>query len=68
MFKELIAEDSGFILQLLVRRKSLTIEELKELTNYQDRYICIVLGWLSKENKITFSDDNDKEFINIKLK
>lgn len=68
MFKKLIAKDSKLILQLLERRGSLTIEELIELTNYQNNYICIVLGWLSKENKIVFSDDTDNEFINIELK
>lgn len=67
MFRELITQDSELILLLLEKRKSLTIEELAELTNYQERYICVILGWLSNENKIIFSDDADDEFISIKL-
>ena len=59
MFKELIEQDSELVCQLLVNRKKLTIAELRELTDYQELYICLILGWLSKENRIVYLDTDD---------
>ena len=60
MLKQLIAQDAEIVFQLLANRKSLTINEIRKLTDYQELYICLVLGWLSKDNKINYLDtDND---------
>ncbi|MFV0417444.1 MAG: winged helix-turn-helix domain-containing protein [Dysgonomonas sp.] len=66
MLKELIAQDADSICQLLLRRKSLTIDELREATGYRDMYIYLVIGWLTKEDKIICLDGGGD--LNITLK
>ncbi|MDR2948078.1 MAG: winged helix-turn-helix domain-containing protein [Prevotella sp.] len=64
MLKKIIEEDTKLICQLLVE-KNLTIKELQQLTDYQEAYICFVVGWLLKENKIICSDNNNELFFTL---
>lgn len=59
MLKELIKEDAVLICGLLSEKESLTVSDLQQLTDYQEMYLFMVIGWLSKENKITCTNNDD---------
>lgn len=48
--------NANVIWNLLSEKEGVTIREISELTNFKESLILLALGWLSKENKITFSD------------
>ncbi len=66
MLKQDIGINAGTIWHLLSKKGKLTLREIGELTNYKDTLILLALGWLSREDKIEFSEKN--EVIYIKLK
>jgi len=65
MLKELIGSDAGLIWQILTERGTLTIRDLEKLTGYREMYIHLALGWLSRENKISYLEKNDDLYIEL---
>lgn len=61
MLKESISIDAKYIQELLSfdKDKGLAIDELAERTGYRNDYICLVLGWLSKEDIISYWETDD---------
>lgn len=59
MLKEAISNDAKYIQRLLSSERGLAIEELAEITGYRNDYVCIVLGWLSKEDIIGYWETDD---------
>jgi hypothetical protein len=59
MLKEAISIDAKYIQGLLSSDRELAIEDLVEITGYRNDYVCIVLGWLSKENTISYWETDD---------
>jgi hypothetical protein len=59
MLKKDIGINAGTIWQYLSEKGRLSIKEIEELTNYKESFILLALGWLSRENKIKFSNDNN---------
>ncbi len=59
MLKETISIDAKYIQELLSSDRGLAIEELVEITEYRNDYICLVLGWLSKEDIISYWETDD---------
>ena len=59
MLKEAISIDAKYIQELLSSNEGLTIEELEEITEYRNDYICLVLGWLSKEDIISYWETDE---------
>ncbi len=59
MLKESISIDAKYIQQLLFPDKGFAINELEEITGYRNEYICLVLGWLSKEDIISYLETDD---------
>lgn len=51
-----IGINAGTIWSLLSQKECMTVREIGELTHFKDTFIILALGWLSRENKITFSD------------
>lgn len=56
MLKNDIGINAGAIWRLLSEKGKLSLKEIIEFTNYKEYYILLALGWLSRENKISFSD------------
>ncbi|SHE34047.1 winged helix-turn-helix domain-containing protein [Dysgonomonas macrotermitis] len=52
MIKEIVKKDAEAIYLLLTKRNTLTIGELREITEYQELYLSLVLGWLAKEGRV----------------
>lgn len=65
MLKEAISIDAKYIQGLLSSVRGLAIEELVEITGYRNDYICIVLGWLSKEDIISYWETDDGWIIKL---
>lgn len=59
MLKDAISIDAKYIQGLLSSGRGLAIEELVEITGYRNDYVCIVLGWLSKEDIISYWETDD---------
>jgi len=58
MYKNDIGINAGVIWRLLSEKGELSIREIGELTNFREAFIYLALGWLSRENKIRFSEKN----------
>lgn len=54
MLKNDIGINAGTIWVLLEKHGRLSIREIGELTGYKEMLIVLSLGWLARENKITF--------------
>lgn len=65
MLKTDIGSNAGTIWQCLSEKGRLSLREIGELTNYKDSLILLSLGWLSRENKIHFSNINDNLYIEL---
>jgi len=59
MFTNDIGTHAGIIWDILSCRESITIRELGELTHFKGFDISLALGWLAKEDKISFEDADD---------
>lgn len=59
-----IVVNAGIVLQLMNNAHGLTYMELKEKSQFSDKELSMVIGWLACENKILFSSDDDKLYLN----
>ncbi|WP_456087122.1 winged helix-turn-helix domain-containing protein [Parabacteroides sp.] len=59
-----IAVHAGIVLQLMNNTQGLTYMELKEKSQFSDKELSMAIGWLACENKILFSSDDDKLYLN----
>jgi len=67
MLNTLIGEDAGLVWNLLSKKGMLTIQELIRLTGYRESYIHLALGWLSRENKICYLEQDDNLMVALKI-
>jgi hypothetical protein len=58
MSKDDVGTKSGTIWTLLSDKGKLSIREIGEFTNSRDSHIFLALGWLLRENKIRFINEN----------
>lgn len=56
MIKKEISVNAGILWRLLNDKGILSLRELGEKTNFNSLNIGMALGWLSKENKINFTE------------
>lgn len=61
-----IGINAGTIWNLLSQRECMTVREIGELTHFKETLIMLALGWLSRENKITFLNTDSTLKIRIK--
>ncbi|MFV0419209.1 MAG: winged helix-turn-helix domain-containing protein [Dysgonomonas sp.] len=61
-----IGLNAGTIWNLLSQREYMTVREIGELTHFKETLIMLSLGWLSRENKITFLNTDGTLKIRIK--
>lgn len=65
MLKRKIGENAGIIWRLLADKGALSIREVVEHTNFNALDMRMALGWLSKEDKISFVKRDGKLYINL---
>jgi hypothetical protein len=57
--KEKIGTDAGLIWKVLDEQGAKSIKELKKLTKLKEKDIYAAMGWLAREEKLTFSKEED---------
>lgn len=63
MLKNKIGENAGIIWAALNDIGDMNIKELKKTTRIKEKDIHLAIGWLSKENKLFFwEDEKDLNF------
>lgn len=60
MIKNAIGEYAGKIWEALNENPQLSIKELKSATKLKDNDLHLALGWLARENKVTFFESDDE--------
>lgn len=65
MLKEDIGVNAGIIWNLLSEKGMMSIRQIGESTGYQDRMIILSLGWLARENKLSFVEKHDTIHIEL---
>jgi len=65
MLKNDIGINAGTIWRLLSDKERLSLKEITEITNYQVFYVSLALGWLARENKIVFIEENGVLYIEL---
>lgn len=63
MKKNEIGLNAGMIWQLIDKSGELTINEIKTNTELSDFEIALSLGWLSREDKVYFTELDDTMYI-----
>lgn len=66
MLKNDIGVNAGIIWHLLEEYRQLSIREIGEHTNYEEKLILFSLGWLARENKIVFIEGQHGDIL-VKL-
>lgn len=56
MSKNEIGINAGVIWNLLLENGRMSVTEIAERTNYEDKYTSLAIGWLAKEGKIDLMD------------
>jgi len=60
---EKIGSDAGRLWTVLNENGIKTVKEVKKLTKLTDKEIYAAIGWLAREEKLTFEQkEDDKEF------
>ena len=65
MIKDLIGINAGVIWQLLSDRGRLSIRELGEHTCLSSLNVGLAIGWLARENNITFIKNGEILFVEL---
>ncbi|MFV0329718.1 MAG: winged helix-turn-helix domain-containing protein [Dysgonomonas sp.] len=67
MLKEIIETDAVLIKEILSGDGIVSAEYIQKKTNYRRAYVHLVLGWLYKENEISFLERDDDLYIQLNL-
>ena len=66
MKQDLIGINAGVVWRLLhAERKKITFKELVVKTNLNPMAVAAAIGWLARENKIMFSQENEEDFFSV---
>ncbi|GHT27747.1 hypothetical protein FACS189415_5480 [Bacteroidia bacterium] len=61
--KEKIGNDAGRIWKVLDEEGSKSVKELKKLTKLVDKEIYAAIGWLAREEKLSFNYVEDELYL-----
>jgi hypothetical protein len=59
IMKEKIGNDAGRIWKILDEKGSKGVKELKKLAKLTDKDVYAAIGWLAREEKLTFNQQED---------
>ena len=65
MDKNQIGENAGIVWRTLENKGKLTLEELQKETGLDQAAVFTAIGWLAREDKISFNKEND--IISVRL-
>lgn len=61
MNTEIIGTWAGLVWEALNTDGPMTIKEIKKATKLREKDIFAALGWLARESKVNFTDDNENK-------
>lgn len=65
MDKNQIGTNAGIIWHMLSAKNKMTIKELLFETDLTLVDLATAIGWLARENKINFTEENGKEYCSV---
>jgi len=63
--KEKIGSDAGYVWQVLDAQGTKSVKELKKATKLTEKEIYAAIGWLAREEKLAFHEDENDLFISL---
>ena len=63
--KEKIGNDAGNIWQVLDMQGSKSVKDLKKATKLSDKEIYAAIGWLAREEKLIFNQEESDLFLSL---
>ena len=66
MYLQEIGTDAGIIWTLLAKHQGrLTIREIADQTDFNEGFLLMAIGWLARENKVSFHEENKAIFAQL---
>ncbi|MDH6357997.1 winged helix-turn-helix domain-containing protein [Parabacteroides sp. PF5-9] len=65
MEKNDVGRNAGRVWQILAEKRSTSIRKIGELTHWSESHIFMALGWLARENKIRFNNQNGILYVEL---
>lgn len=66
MYLHEIGTDAGVIWTLLAEHQGeLTIREIADKTDFNEGFLLMAIGWLARENKVSFFEKNKAVFVQL---
>ena len=63
--KEKIGNDAGLVWKVLDEQGTKSVKELKKAAKLTDKEIYAAIGWLAREEKLVFHQEEDDLFISL---
>jgi len=63
--KEKIGNDAGLVWKVLDEEGTKSVKELKKATKLTDKGIYAAIGWLAREEKLAFHQEEDEWFLSL---
>jgi hypothetical protein len=63
--KEKIGSDAGLVWKLLYEQGIKSVKELKKAAKLTDKEIYAAIGWLAREEKLVFNQEEEDLFISL---
>jgi len=63
--KEKIGNDAGLVWKVLDAQGVKSVKELKKATKLIDKEIYAAIGWLAREEKLVFQEENDNLYLSL---
>jgi len=63
--KEKIGNDAGLVWKVLDEQGMKSVKELKKVAKLNDKEIYAAIGWLAREEKLVFHQEDDDWFISL---
>lgn len=67
MNTEVIGSWAGLVWNALNEGDVIGTKQIKKMTKLKDKELYAALGWLARENKITFADSEDEKEVLVAL-
>lgn len=66
MYLHEIGTDAGIVWKLLAEHQGrLTMREIADKTDFNEGFLLMAIGWLARENKVSFIEENKALFVQL---
>lgn len=60
-----VGQEAGAIFYLLEQQNYLSLKDIEKMTLVQERKVLLALGWLARDNRIVFCNDNGELYVRL---